>query len=323
MKKYSSLSIILLFLITFTQYAFSQNSDKYASGIDRNVLEEYVTYLSDDLTLGRGIGTSGHSISGTMIREEFEKWGLIPFYDQSITQSFYKNIRDLKDSVIGRNIIGVVQAQQYSDQYIVVSAHYDHLGVLGGRIYNGADDNASGVAALLNIARQFSLMRAAKEGPRINIVFAAFDGKESNMAGSEYFMNSLPIPKKNILCNINIDQIGTIFAPPRADTNYVLVLGANTNKDLKRKIDAVNRFYNLNIDVDYSFYGSPAFADLFYKSSDQHSFVKKGIPSLLFTSGIHMHTYKPTDDYYFINWQVLENRTKLIFYLINSITTSR
>ncbi|MFA6334569.1 MAG: M28 family peptidase [Bacteroidales bacterium] len=323
MKKTFSLIITLYFLFQFTSYAYSQNLGRYTSEIDRNSLEGYLTFLADDITFGRGIGTTGHQIAGTMIREEFKKFGLIPFYDQTFTQSFYKNLSDLKDTVIGRNIIGVVQAQYYSDQYLVVSAHYDHLGVLGGRIYNGADDNASGVAALLNLARLFSEMRAVKEGPRINIIFAAFDGKESNMAGSEDFIRRLPIPEKNILCNINIDQIGSIFAPPGADTNYVLVLGTNRYKDFRRKIDSANRINNLKMDVNYDFYGSPEFAEIFYKSSDQYSFVKKGIPSLLVTSGIHMHTYKPTDDFYFINYPVLANRTRLIFYLINAITTSR
>lgn len=317
MKKSSLLFIILYFLFSGTISTYSQDLNRYTSKIDRNSLEGYLTFLADDKTYGRGMGSIGNQLAGTMIREEFEKWGLIPFYHQTFTQSFKA------DTIIGRNIIGVVPAQYYSDQYIVVSAHYDHLGILGGKIYNGADDNASGVAALLNLARLFSEMRAAKEGSTKNIIFAAFDGKESNMAGSEEFVKSLPIPKKNIICNINLDQLGSIFAPPGADTNYVLVLGANKYKDFKRKIDSANRDNNLNMDVNYDFYGSPAFAGIFYKSSDQNSFVEERIPSLLITSGIHMHTYKPTDDFYFINYPVLANRTKLVFYLIHILTTSQ
>lgn len=316
MKRTSQLLIILYFLLSGITTAYSQDIDRYISRINRSSLERYITFLADDNAMGRGVGTKGHEVVESMIRGEFDKWGLIPFYNRTFTQSFKK------DTITGRNIIGVVKAQYYSEQYIVISAHYDHLGILGGKVYNGADDNASGVSALLNLARLFSEMRAAKEGPMKNIVFAAFDAKENNMAGSEDFIDRLPIPKKNIVCNINLDQIGTIFAPPGADTNYVLVLGANKYKDFKRKIDATNRFNGLNVDVCYDFYGSPAFAEIFYNSSDQHSFDRKGIPSILVTSGIHMHTYKPTDDFYFINYPVLANRTKLIFCLISSIIAS-
>ncbi len=317
MKKSFVLLIIFFFILSGAVCTYSQDLNRYSSKITRNSLEGFLTFLSDDLTLGRGIGSSGHQLAESMILSQFKNEGLIPFYHQTFTQSF------MIDSIIGRNIIGVVPAQYYSDKYIVVSAHYDHLGVLGNRIYNGADDNASGVSVLLNLARLFSEMRANREGSRRNIIFAAFDGKESNMAGSEDFIKRLPIPEKNIICNINIDQLGSIFAPPGKDTNYVLVLGANTFKEFRRKIDTSNRLNNLNIDVNYDFYGSPEFASIFYKSSDQNSFAKKNIPSLLFTSGIHMHTYKPTDDFYFINYQVLENRAKLLFFLIYQLTLSQ
>lgn len=317
MKKYSALIIILYFLFSSTVQAYSQDLNRYASKIGAGSLEGFLTFLADDNTYGRSTGSTGNQVAGAMIREEFEKYGLIPFYHQTLTQSFKVK------STIGRNIIGVVPAQYYSDQYIVVSAHYDHLGVLGGKIYNGADDNASGVAALLNLARLFSELRAAKEGPRKNIIFAAFDAKESNMAGSEEFVNDLPIPVKNIICNINLDQLGSVFAPPGKDTNYVLVVGANRYKDFKRKIDSANRINNLKLDINYDFYGSPAFAEIFYKSSDQYPFVRKNVPSLLITSGIHMHTYKPTDDFYFINYPVLANRTRLVFHLIYELTLSQ
>ncbi|MEN6619716.1 MAG: M28 family peptidase [Rikenellaceae bacterium] len=317
MKKYSALVIILYFLFSSAAHTYSQDLNRYASRIDTKSLEGILTFLANDNTYGRSTGGVGNQIAGAMIREEFEKYGLIPFYHQTFTQSFKVN------STIGRNIIGVVQSQYYSEQYIVVSAHYDHLGVLGGKIYNGADDNASGVTALLNLARLFSEMRVAREGPRKNIIFAAFDGKEINMAGSEEFVKNLPIPEKNIICNINLDQMGSIFAPPGADTNYVLILGANKYKNFKKEIDSANKFNNLKLDINYDFYGSATFAEIFYKFSDQYSFVKKNIPSLLITSGIHMHTYKPTDDFYFINYPVLANRTKLVFYLIHQLTLSQ
>jgi len=243
--------------------------------------------------------------------------GMIPFYSTTFTQSF----KVPNYSTIGRNIIGVLPSLYYTDKYIIISAHYDHLGILGGKIYNGADDNASGVTALLTIAQWFSQMRYNREGPRINIVFALFDAKESSLAGSEYFAKNLKIPVSNIKYNINLDQIGCTFAPPGNQENYLLcVADSRIKKDIKQRLDLLNKFYNFNMDIDHSFYGSPAFYDIFFKTGDQYNLSKAGIPSILFTSGIHMHTYKPTDEYYFINYPVLINRIRLIYLLTQELT---
>ena len=193
--------------------------------------------------------------------------------------------------------------------------------MLGGRIYNGADDNASGVTALLTIAQWFSQMRYNREGPRINIVFALFDAKESSLAGSDYFAKNLKIPVSNIKYSINLDQIGCTFAPPGTQENYLLyVADSGIKKETKTRLDFLNKFYNLDMDIDHSFYGSPVFYELFFKTGDHYNLSKAGIPSILFTSGIHMHTYKPTDEYYFINYPVLINRIRLIYLLALDLT---
>jgi len=316
MKKSSVSAVLTFFLFTIPLFAQSQDLKKYTKSIDLIYMKDVLTYLSDDTLEGRGTSTIGQLIAGTMIAREFERNGMIPFYHRTFTQSFQK------DTLIVRNIIGVVRARYYSEKYIVVSAHYDHLGILGGKIYNGADDNASGVAMMMTLAKLFSDMRAAGDGVYTNIIFAAFDGKEHNMVGSDAFVKKLPISKNNIICNINIDQIGTIFAPPTVDTNYVLVLGTKSNRGYKKIVESANINSGSNLSINYNYYGSPDFADIFYKASDQYSFIKAGIPALVFTSGIHMHTYKPTDDYYFMNYPVLFKRTALIFNLINIISSS-
>ncbi|NCB98193.1 MAG: M28 family peptidase [Bacteroidia bacterium] len=166
-------------------------------------------------------------------------------------------------------------------------------------------------------------MRAEGKGVPVNIIFAAFDGKEHNMSGSETFIKNLPISKRDIICNINLDQIGSTLAPPAKDTNYVLVLGTKSNPGYKKIIEAARVKTASPVSINYDYYGSATFAEIFYKTSDHYSFAKAGIPALLFTSGIHMHTYKPTDDYYFINFPILYNRTLLIGNLIEIIASLR
>ncbi|MCK9628809.1 MAG: M28 family peptidase [Bacteroidales bacterium] len=316
MKRPSVPALLACFLL-FTRIIANGQDLSGSAQTDSSFLTDMVTYLSDDSLEGRGMGTKGSLMAGTMIARQFEKQDMIPFYHRTFTQSF------LKDTIIGRNIIGVVRARYYSEKYIVVSAHYDHLGILGGKIYNGADDNASGVAILLDLARYFSTLRTEGKGMPVNIIFAAFDGKEQNMAGSESFLNNLPVSKKDIICNINLDQIGSTLAPPAKDSNYVLVLGTKSNAGYKRTIESARTRMNNPIAINYDYYGSATFAEIFYKTSDHYNFAKKGIPALLFTSGIHMHTYKPTDDHYFINFPVLLNRTILIRNLIETIASSR
>ena len=307
-----------------------------------NRLQRMVEFYSDSLCGGRATGTRGSAEAAFSIARHFRKAGLLPF-DGSYSMSFYT-----PDSIrVGHNIIGMLPGSRKHpvDSYIIVGAHYDHLGILDGNIYNGADDNASGVTVLLNLADMFGTMRKTKTGPDKNIIFAALDAKELNMAGSKAFVDRLiqkesmsasistirpasdtsrnpeeefpGIPKDRIICAINIDQIGTVLEPVHeADTNFVIVLGENTlPKKHRGLIDMCNRYYNINLDIDHTFYGSENFTDLFYRLSDQIVFHEAGIPALIFTSGFHRHTYKTTDDPDIISYPVMKKRTMLIFYL--------
>jgi hypothetical protein len=307
-------TLLVSFLSLFIA-AHAQPSDLsgYTSGISAGKLQSSLSFISDDLTKGRAAGTPGSIIVSSYLRGEFERLGMIPFYSRTFTQSF--GLPDNGEgSSIGRNIIGVLPSLYYTDEYILITAHYDHLGVLGGRIYNGADDNASGVASLLSIASLFSEMRNRREGPRKNIIFALFDAKEVDLAGSQYFVKHIPVPVSKIKYAINIDQIGCTFAPPGKFDDYILYVADSKIRAMVKKLleDYKNR-YRVVMDINHTFYGSEAFYDVFLKTSDNYNLSKAGIPSMMFTSGIHMHTYKHTDDHYFINYPVLYERIKLMF----------
>ncbi len=270
-------------------------------------------YLSHDYAQGRESGTPGAQMSAEYIRDLFEQYGLQPLYGESFYQPF------MADSTTkARNVVGIVPSSIPSDEYIIVAAHYDHLGTINGAIYNGADDNGSGVTALLNLADMFGTMKKTKTGPDKNIIFVALDGKEKNMAGSKHFVKNLGISTKKIKCAINLERIGTIIEPVHDnDTNFVIVLGEKTLRKADRgKITMCNNYYNIDLDIDFTFYGSEKFTELYYQLSDQIVFHEAGIPSLLFTSGFHKHTYKVTDDHDIISYPVLKKRTLLVFYFI-------
>lgn len=275
-----------------------------------------LSFISNDCARGRSTGTIANQMVGKYIRDHFESYGLEPFFDGYYYQRFHC------DSVIkGANIVGMIRSIIPSNKYVIISAHYDHIGAINGFVYNGADDNGSGVTSLLNLAEIFGTMKKAKLGPDKNIIFAAFDAKELSMKGSKYFVNNLKIDKKQIECAINIDQIGSILEPVhKGDTNYVIVLGEKTlKKENIGKLRICNTFYNLNLDIDYTFYGSDTFTNLYYKLSDQSPFIEAKIPALLFTSGFNKHTYKISDDENIISYPTLKKRTLLIFYFITMI----
>ena len=277
-------------------------------------LKSVLSYLSDDYAEGRASGTKGKQYVERYLVEKFKEFGLKP-YKWNYTQSFNFN-----DSIAVRNVVGIVTAQKFTDEYIVVCAHYDHLGTIRGNVYNGADDNASGVAALLEIAEIFAQMRKDGNGPSKNIIFAALDGKELSLAGSEYFVNTLSIPKSKISCAVNLDILGTTLVPPGRRKDYLIVLGNNTLPESKREIvEHCNRLPRFMMDVRFDFYGSRDFTKLMLSNGDHTSFSKMGIPVLFFTSGFHEYTYKTTDDMVIIDFDVLLKRTRLIFNIINRL----
>ena len=275
--------------------------------------ERLMTWLAHDMNHGRATGTRDAARVARYIETHFRQYGLEPFCEGSFYQPL---LADSASGTVGRNVIGFVPSAVPSDEYVLITAHYDHLGVLDGNIYNGADDNASGVTVLLNLADMFGTMKKTRTGPDKNIIFAALDAKELNMAGSKALVGRLQEREMtdSIICAINIDQIGTVLEPVhKADTNFVIVLGEKTLRRQDRGlIDMCNRYYNIGLDI---FYGSEKFTDLFYRLSDQIVFHEAGIPALIFTSGFHRHTYKTTDDPDIISYPVMKKRTLLIFYL--------
>ena len=276
--------------------------------------ERLMTWLSHDMNHGRATGTRDAARVARYIETHFRQYGLEPFCEGSFYQPFPA---DSASGTVGRNVIGFVPSAVPSDKYVIITAHYDHLGVLDGNVYNGADDNASGVTVLLNLADMLGTMKKTRTGPDKNIIFAALDAKELNMAGSKHFINHLSLGKDSIICTINIDQIGSVLEPVHeTDTSFVIVLGEQTlRKESRGLIDMCNRYYNIGLDIDHTFYGSKNFTELFYQLSDQIVFHRAGIPALVFTSGFHRHTYKTTDDPDIISYPVMKKRTLLIFYL--------
>lgn len=277
--------------------------------------QQSIQILADSAAAGRGTGTEGIGHARVYISESFMNAGLQPLYNGAFSSGFYFRTDD--SELLGVNVLGVLPSGTGSKEYVTIGAHYDNLGTLGGNVYYGADSNASGTAALIELAKAFGALYKGGWRPEKNIIFAAFDAKCYNMAGSREFMYSWEMPAKNITCMINLDQIGSTLVPPGESKNYMLVLGAENFSGIKRKLDFLNSVYNIGLDLDYTFYGSKDFYRIFSKLSDQKSFADYGIPWLYFTSGITELTNKVTDTERYISYPALLLRAKLIYLLVS------
>ena len=296
--------------------AFGQ-SEKYTSLVGKGRQQHIIEHLCDSLLEGRATGTRGGQLARDYIRSEFDSLGLQPFY-YNRTQPFWHSGLQMN------NVLGVVPALAPSDKYIVVSAHYDHIGTIKGKFYPGADDNASAVAALLSVAEMFSAMRRDSIGPGVNIVFAAFDGKQMSLAGSRHFTANLPFAPSQIICEINLDIFGSSLVPVHSRKDYLIVLGRQTlPENLRSALSRANLAKGAGLDIDFTFYGSDDFTRTMFKIGDQYSFSQKGIPSLMMTSGFHSHTLKTSDTPEIIDWDVLYKRTLFLFYTVLELSGSR
>ena len=297
--------------------------------VTNSVLEARIGHLCDSLCEGRGSGQRGGGIAALWLQREFERIGLMKM------SGGYAHAVTLKDGRYGRNIIGMLPGSNATtrDRYVIVGAHYDHLGTLDGKTYPGADANASGTAALLSLAEMLSEYRNSGKIHDSNIIFVAFDAKEHDMAGSKALWRMIEngelrdpqsgrtIGKDQISLMVNIDQIGCTMSPLASGRkDYMIMLGTESLKPIKRDMLRIcNRMFAIDLEIDLTYYGSKNFTRMFYRLSDQRIFVDNGIPAVLFTSGITMNTNKTRDTAQTIDTEILRKRIFLIYHWLEKM----
>jgi len=289
-------------------------------------IHSYVYNLSSSKMEGREVGKIGDKIAADYISSIFRRIGLDSIGFNGYFQKFRMNKLSSDNSnlipqnrfdtiinrdIITQNVIGFFKGGKNTNETIVISGHYDHLGKINdSTFYAGADDNASGVASMIEIARMFQI--AAKNGiiPEKNILFIAFDAEEKGMLGSSYFINNVPDTIGSIILNINLDMLGR---NRRNDSKYnkiVFMIGWGKNKGYyKRKIKYQNRS-NKNLFIKK--YPLP-FSSIALKSfSDHYMFINMGIPAIHFQTGMHNDNHTISDSPDKVNYERLTEITKLL-----------
>ena len=217
--------------------------------------------------------------------------------------------------VFSENVAAYIEGSEFPNQVIVISAHLDHEGIKNNKVYNGADDDGSGTVAILEIAEAFA--KATKDGfrPRRSIMFLNVTGEEKGLLGSKYYTDINPIfPLENTVANLNIDMIGRIDAKHRGQQrNYLYLIGSDRlSTELHEISEYVNKKHT-KIALDYT-YNAPNDPNNFYYRSDHYNFAKNNIPVIFYFNGTHEDYHQPTDTPDKIQYDLLENRAKLIFY---------
>ena len=272
---------VCLFLLTVSAANAQQHESAKINSktINAQQLLEDIKVLSADDMEGRATATKGGAKAREYVVKRFRESGL-----QTVTQDFEFKRRGSDAAVKGTNVYGIIKGKKNPEKYIVVTAHYDHVGINREQIFNGADDNASGTAALFQIVKYFT-----KTKPNNSLIIVALDAEEMGLQGSRYFVANLPVKKENILLNINMDMIS------RNDKNELYASGTFSYPQLKPYLEKVKKKSAIKLLLGHD--DPKTGRDDWTFQSDQGSFHREKIPFIYFGVEDHADYHKPTDDF--------------------------
>jgi Zn-dependent M28 family amino/carboxypeptidase len=251
--------------------------------IDSATLINHLAYLSSAAMEGREIATRGNQLAREHIVRVFDSLQISKLGDSYLQPFPFGN-----ENKQGVNVMGVIKGSNYGNNYLAITAHYDHLGVRNGDIYYGTDDNASGTAALLTMMAYFK-----QHPPKHSLIFVAFDGEEKGLLGSKYFVSHCPVPLSSIIANVNMDMVS------RNDSNEIYATGIYHYPSLKKYVDSIQPF--TPVFIRYGHDGQKAGAEDWTNQSDHFPFYQNNIPYLYFGVEDHPDYHRPGDTFDKVN----------------------
>lgn len=317
--------IIYSLLIFLSIPVFAQKPvQKGLNSIKVESAKSHINFLAHDELEGREAGFRGGRIAREYIISRLLELNIQPFFDKNYIQPFEAakvdhqrigrfqvhpdSISELKkgthQSLKMYNILGFIPGKK-TNEYVIVGAHYDHLGLdphlAGDQIYNGADDNASGVSAVLQIAKAFIV---SGQQPERNVVFAFWDGEEKGLLGSKYFVQEYD-KLDQVKGYLNFDMIGRNNKPEQP--NHVVYFYTEANPSFGEWLKLDIEKYKLDLEPDYRAWDKPV------GGSDNGSFAKHNIPIIWYHTDGHKDYHKPTDHAELLNWNKIVEITKASF----------
>jgi hypothetical protein len=213
------------------------------------------------------------------------------------------------------NMLGYLEGTDKKDELIVISAHFDHIGLNEGedKVNNGADDDGSGTVAVLQLAKAFAQAKKEGHGPRRSILFMTVTGEEEGLFGSEYYVTHPVFPLDKTVADLNIDMVGRVDAEHNGKPDYVYVIGSDKLSSELHEISERNNITYTQLNFDYT-YNDENHPTNLYKRSDHWNFAKNNVPIIFYFDGIHEDYHKPSDEVSKIDFDLLAKRGKVIFY---------
>lgn len=289
----NKLFLVFALLVTITalavsgQVAVGKRVDSKSSAkskyFDAAQLLRDVEYLASDELEGRSADLPSMQKARDYLEKRFKESGLKPT-SNSYKQEFQITERGSDKRIPGVNFVGQIKGKKHPDKYIVITAHYDHVGISKGEIYNGADDNASGTAALFAIAKYFG-----KKKPDHSLIFVAFDAEEKGLQGARHFVANLPVAKDKILLNVNMDMLS------RNDKGELYAAGAFHYPHFKPTLEKAQKKAKIKLLVGHDLPGTGREDWTF--QSDHGAFHREKIPFIYFGVEDHKDYHRPTDDF--------------------------
>ncbi len=253
--------------------------------IDRDSLLHDLQVLSADDMQGRQVETPGGDKARAYVIDRFKTAGVAPFGEAYTRPFSFTSGRGGATERQGVNVVGHIDGTRVPGRYIVVSAHYDHVGTRNGVVYNGADDNASGTAALFALAEYFSEHR-----PSHSLLFVAFDAEESGLRGSRAFVKAPPVAVSALAVDLNMDMIG------RDPNDKLFVVGTFLQPALKPFVERLAAEAPVKVLIGHDDPNQKDVED-WTRDSDHFSFIEAKIPALYFGVEDFDQHHKPTDDF--------------------------
>jgi Zn-dependent M28 family amino/carboxypeptidase len=289
-------------------------AQKFAAGITDADLKTHLYIIASDEFEGRNTGEPGQKLAAEYLKDFYMSKNIASplgennYFQTISTQHLSRNLK------ASENVVAFIKGSEFPDEILVISAHYDHLGMdKEGEVYNGADDNGSGTVAVMAIAEAFQKAVEEGNGPKRSILFLHFTGEEKGLLGSKYYVTFPIFPLANTVSNLNIDMIGRSDDAHENNPNYVYLIGSDKlSKELHHLSEEMNnKFTKINLDYKYNSDSDP---NRFYYRSDQYNFAKNNIPVIFYFNGTHENYHRISDTPDKINYELLAKRTQLVFY---------
>ena len=320
----------LILLKSLNSYSQLEHANKFAKTITEKDLRKHLYIYASDEFEGRNTGSKGQKKAVEYLRNFYIQNDIKPGDpDKDYFQKMTLNIsRGNEGKVDSENVIAIIEGTEKPDEYLILTAHLDHVGYgrtgsrlrksyvgeIKDRIHNGADDDGSGTVAMLEIAQAFKQASKKGKGPKRSIIFLHVTGEEKGLLGSAYYSDNPIYPLSKTVANLNLDMIGRIDPTRKGDKReYIYIIGSDHDSQDLHNISEQTNLQTVNIDLDYR-YNAKDDPQRFYYRSDHYNFAKKGIPIIFYFSGTHEDYHLPSDTPDKINYDLLELRSKLIFY---------